>query len=78
MGYKEFELSEIDTSAVYIPLGELRERTGIKRSTMYLHIKKDHLNVVKFGNKTLVHPDEAERYAVLVQCGFLGTPKDNG
>lgn len=71
MAYKEFDMDEIDTSVVYLSKTEVFERIGITRATLYNHTVKDHIDAVRFHNRTFFHPNEIERCATLIKCGFL-------
>jgi len=70
--YKDLKPEDIDGSTVYVSAMELRQRTGVPRTTMHHHIRTGKLTALRFRNRTYFTPDEANQYQNLVKAGLLG------
>jgi len=70
--YEDLRPEDIDGRIVYVSAMELRQRTGVPRTTMHYHIRTGKLTALRFRNRTYFTPDEATQYERLVKAGLLG------
>ena len=59
---KSAALDKPDPSIVYLAPGDLAKDSGMHRATIQRFIREGKLKAVRYRNKLLIHPDDAEAF----------------
>lgn len=71
MAFHKLKSQDVQNDIVYVSAKELRQRTGVPKTTLHRHITVNHVDALRFGSRIFFTPQEAEKYERLFKCGLL-------
>ena len=73
---KEMDLQMLFDTPLWVSVHEIVERTGASRSSVHHHLQGELLHGHKYGYKTFILPEDAEKYCRLYTSGILPMKKE--